>query len=329
MENKTNGTPLAVVILAAGQGTRMKSELPKCAHQAAGRSLLGHVLKAAEPVKPTHTVVIVGEGAEQVKAQVKDEQVTFATQDFSTGYGTGHALMQAQDALADFEGTVMVLNGDGPLLKTETLARLAEAQGERRGMTLITCKVADPTGMGRIVRDDDGSVTQIVEEKDATPEQKGFNEVNPGIYIFDSTVFEKGQQLSSDNAAGEYYITDLPALYLQAGDEVRTVLVEDETEVLGVNDRNHLARVEKILRDRVREHWLSEGVTMTSPEMTFIDDTVELESDVTLEPGVVLKGKTQVGTGSSIGAYAYLTDCNVSAGAEVAPHTVAKGETLK
>ena len=322
-------TPLAVVILAAGQGTRMKSELPKCAHQAAGRSLLGHVLKAAAPLKSEHTVVIVGEGAEQVKAQVEDEAVTFVTQDFSTGYGTGHALMQARDVLSNFGGAVMVLNGDGPLLKTETLARLAEAQGDRHGMTLITCKVADPTGMGRIVRGEDGSLAQIVEEKDTSPEQKRLNEVNPGIYIFDSSVFEKGQQLSSDNAAGEYYITDLPALYLRAGDEVRTVLVEDETEVLGVNDRSHLARVERILRDRVRDRWLGEGVTMTSPEMTFIDDTVELEPDVTLEPGVVLKGETRVGTGSSIGAYAYLEDCTVTEGVRVAPHTVAREQTLK
>ena len=321
-------TPLAVVILAAGQGTRMKSELPKCAHRAAGRSLLGHVLKAVSPLKPTHTVVIVGEGAKQVKAAVEDENVTFATQDFSTGYGTGHALMQARDALSDFGGAVLVLNGDGPLLKTETLARLAETQGDRRGMTLVTCEVADPTGMGRIVRGEDGSLAQIVEEKDTTPEQKPISEVNPGVYIFDSTVFEKGERLSSDNAAGEYYITDLPALYLQAGDEVRTVLVEDETEVLGVNDRSHLAKIERILRDRVREQWLSEGVTMMSPETTFIDDTVRLEPDVTLEPGVILKGKTRVGRGSSIGAYAYLEDCEVSAGASVAPHTVARGETL-
>ena len=320
---------LAVVILAAGQGTRMKSELPKCAHQAAGRSLLGHVLKAVEPLEPDHTVVIVGEGAEQVKAAVEGEQVTFVTQDFSTGYGTGHALMQARDALADFDGAVMVLNGDGPLLKTETLARLAETQGERRGMTLITCKVADPTGMGRIVRGEDGSLAQIVEEKDTSPEQKHLDEVNPGVYIFDSTVFEKGERLSSDNAAGEYYITDLPALYLQAGDEVRTVLVEDETEVLGVNDRSHLARIERILRDRVREHWLSEGVTMTSPETTFIDDTVRLEPDVTLEPGVILKGETQIAGGSNIGAYAYLEDCKVTANADIAPHTVARGETLE
>jgi len=317
--------PLAVVVMAAGQGTRMKSKLPKALHRAAGRSLLEHVLRATAPLNPEHTVIIIGYGAEQVKEDVKNYDVSFVLQDFDEGYGTGMALKQAERALPGFVGNVMALNGDGPLLKTETLAQLVAEQGGQDGMTLVTCLVDEPTGMGRIIRDATGNVDNIVEEKEATPDQKHIKETNPGIYLFDATVFDKARRLSKDNAAGEYYITDLPRIYLQEGSPVRGMRVEDETEVLSVNDRKHLTSIERILRERIRDTWLAAGVTMISPETTFIDDTVFIEPDVVLEPGVILKGETRIGEGATVGAYAYLQDAQIAEGEVVPPHTVRNG----
>lgn len=241
----------AVVILAAGQGTRMRSPLPKALHEAAGKPLLEHVLLAVAPLEPERTVVIVGHRAEDVETRFKDYPVTFVRQDFALGYGTGLALKQTQGVLSGFAGDLLVLNGDGPLVKTETLRALVRAQAEQgEGMTLLTCVMRDPYGLGRIVRAKDGSVARIVEEKDATPAEKALREVNPGLYIFDERVFEMTAQLTNDNASGEYYITDLVDLYLKAGYRVQGVLGDDETEVLGVNDREQLALVERILRAR-------------------------------------------------------------------------------
>jgi bifunctional UDP-N-acetylglucosamine pyrophosphorylase / glucosamine-1-phosphate N-acetyltransferase len=316
----------SVVILAAGQGTRMKSKLPKVLHEAASRPLVEHVVRAVAPLKPVKIVIVIGHGAEYVRARMQRHPVEFVLQEKQLG--TGHALLQTEAVLKELQGDVMVLNGDGPLLKTETLGQLVNAQQGQAGMTLITCNVSNPTGLGRILRDSNGNIISIIEEKDTTPEQKKMTEINPGIYIFDKTVFDKAKQLGNSNKAGEYYITDLPAHYLQAGSNVRSVFVTDETEVLGVNDRKHLAQIDKILQDRIRDKWLVAGVTMVSPESTFIDDTVELGQDVVLEPGVILKGNTVVGEGSSIGAYSYLVDYSVAAATKVPPHTVTKDKAL-
>jgi UDP-N-acetylglucosamine diphosphorylase/glucosamine-1-phosphate N-acetyltransferase len=241
---------LAVVILAAGQGTRMRSPLPKVLHEAAGKPLLEHVLLAVAPLEPARTVVVVGHRAEDVEARFRGFPVTFVRQDFSLGYGTGMALKQAEGALPGFRGDVLVLNGDGPLIKTQTLRTLVRAQAEGKGMTLLTCRVRDPYGLGRIIRNPDGSVARIVEEKDATPEEKAVHEINPGLYVFDRHVFEMAAGLGDDNASKEFYITDMVDLYLRAGCRVRAVLGDDETEVLGVNDREQLARVERLLSAR-------------------------------------------------------------------------------
>ena len=245
--------PLAVVILAAGKGTRMESDLPKVLHQAAGKTLVEHVIRAVVPLEPEHVVVVTGYKAEEVETQLRGETVQFARQ--TEQLGTGHALLQTQEVLQDFVqnsgGAVMVLNGDGPLLKTETLRTLEQTQQDSgAGMTLITCEVADPRGLGRIIRKADGSVAKIVEEKDATQEERQVHEINPGIYIFNREVFEVAAHLSNDNAAGEYYITDLVDLYLKAGQSVQAVKTEDETEILAVNDQAQLAMVERVLLER-------------------------------------------------------------------------------
>ena len=247
---------LGAVILAAGQGTRMQSPLPKVLHEAAGKPLLEHVLSAVAPLEPDPTVVIVGHAAEAVEAQfeayrVKGRPVKFVRQDFSLGYGTGSALRQAERALPEFTGQLLVLNGDGPLIQTDTLRALVAAQTvQGDGMTLLTCVVKNPYGLGRIVRNPDGSVARSVEERDATTEEKEIDEINPGLYVFDRHVFELAVGLSSDNAAGEFYITDMIDLYLGAGYRVQAVTGGDETEVLGVNDPEQLAQVDRLLRAR-------------------------------------------------------------------------------
>jgi bifunctional UDP-N-acetylglucosamine pyrophosphorylase/glucosamine-1-phosphate N-acetyltransferase len=319
---------LAVVILAAGQGTRMKSDLPKCLHQAAGRSLVEHVIRAIRPLEPRQVIVVIGYGAQVMREHLKDHEVTLVEQDFRTGYGTGHALMQAASSLAGFEGNVMVLNGDGPLLTTLTLQKLVERHDNQAGMTLLTCEVADPSGLGRIVRDAEGSVENIVEEKDASGFEKAIKEINPGIFLFDQQVFDFTRQLKSNNAANEYYITDLPGLYLAAGFQVRAELAEDEREVLGVNDRVQLAIVDRILRNRIKERWMRSGVTMIHPEQIIIDDSVILEPDSTIYPGVWLAGETVVRRGAVIEANAVLKDCVVEEGSRVKALHYADNEVL-
>ncbi|MBX3140045.1 MAG: bifunctional N-acetylglucosamine-1-phosphate uridyltransferase/glucosamine-1-phosphate acetyltransferase [Trueperaceae bacterium] len=324
-DGRTSGRPpLAVVVLAAGEGKRMRSKLHKVLHEAAGAPLLRHILDATTPLEPSRTVVVVGFSGEAVRERFEGAGVTFVTQDFSTGYGTGHALRESRKGLEGFSGNVLVLNGDGPLLRSETLAALVALLGGERGMALLTCVTDDPTGLGRIVRGPDGELDAIVEEKDATPEQRAIHEINPGVYLFDDDVFRRAAELRNDNAAGEYYITDLPRGYLADGLRVRTLLA-DERELLGVNDRRQLAVAERLLRERYVDAWLTAGVTMLDPATTYLDGTVELAADVVLEQGVALRGSTRVGEGARVGAYSVLTDAEVPAGASVPPHTVRTG----
>lgn len=320
----------SVVILAAGKGTRMRSEVPKMLHEAAGAPLLEHVLRAVAPLAPTKVVVVIGHGAEQYRQRfgenVRRGELEFAEQ--PEQLGTGHALLQARRALADVPGGVVVLNGDGPLVRTETIAGLGALLSDGPGMALVTCEVAEPAGLGRVVRDGSGAVVGVVEHKDASPEQLALREINPGIYAFDADVFELCELLSNDNAAGEYYITELLELYLRAGRAVRALELSDEQEVWAVNDREELARVDRALRDRNRRRWLLAGVTMIAPEQVFLDHDVELGRDVVLHPGVHLLDGTTVGEGATVGPGAVLSGCTVRPGTMVAAHLVATGETL-
>jgi bifunctional UDP-N-acetylglucosamine pyrophosphorylase/glucosamine-1-phosphate N-acetyltransferase len=318
------------VVLAAGEGRRMRSRLPKVAHEVAGRPMVAHVVRAARAAGAEPVVVVVGHGADAVRSALEGEAVRFAVQEEQRG--TGHALACAAPALAGRPGAAYVLNGDGPLLRAETLRRMAEAHaappGEGHGVTLITVRADDPTGLGRIVRGPEGHLARIVEEADADAATRAIREVNAGVYLFDASVWTRLAAVGSDNAQGEAYLTDLPAAYLADGAPVRTVAPDDPDDVLAANDREQLARLERVARGRIARRWMHEGVTLRSPETTVLDDDVELARDVVVEPFVLLRRGTRVGEGARVGAASVLDACTVAAGADVPPHTVARGRAF-
>lgn len=324
------GDTPAAVILAAGQGTRMRSSLPKVVHEVAGRPMIVHVARTAREAGADPVVVVVGHGADAVRAALAGVPVRFAEQ--AQQLGTGHALACAREALADHGGPTFVLNGDGPLLRPATLRTMAAVHGpgsdvavEGAGMTLATVRVDDPHGLGRIVRSAAGELRGIVEEADADDATRRIREVNPGVYLVDERVWDHLARLGTDNAQNETYVTDLPAAYLAGGRPVRSVEMHDPDEALAANDRVQLARLERVARRRIARRWMADGVTMLAPEATFLDDDVVLARDVVLEPFVMLVEGTTVGEGARVGAGAHLASCVVAPGASVAPHVVARG----
>lgn len=315
----------AVVVLAAGLGTRMKSKLPKVLHPLLGKPLVGYCIDTAFASGADRVVVVVGHGAEQVRQTFEGyPNLSFVVQEQQLG--TAHALAQAQPILKDFQGPIVVTQGDTPLTRKETLVGLVNALHEQAaGMAMLTMKLDDPTGYGRILRDESGNILANVEHKDATPEQRAIKEINPGVYCFDGSLWEKLKQVDNHNAAGEYYLPDLIRIYREAGQKVASMESKDTGELLGVNSRAQLAEVERVLLQRLRDHWMTQGVRMIQPETIYLEPTVELAPDVTLWPGVILRGQTRLGEGVEVGAYAVLRDTTVEAGGIIRSHTVCEG----
>ncbi|WP_373293098.1 bifunctional UDP-N-acetylglucosamine diphosphorylase/glucosamine-1-phosphate N-acetyltransferase GlmU [Micromonospora sonchi] len=311
--------PRTVVVLAAGEGKRMKSSLPKVLHPLLGRTLLGHALGAAEPLAAQRTMVVVGHGADQVRAHLA-EVAPEATAVFQAEQlGTGHAVRIALEAAPEATGTVVVLNGDVPLLRPETVSALVAAhEGEGAAATVLAAQVPDPAGLGRIVRDDAGRLRQIVEQRDASPEQLAIREINAGIYAFDAVrLREVLGKLSTDNDQGEEYLTDVFGLLVSAGEPVAVHLAADHTETLGCNDRVELATLRRLLRDRVNERWMRAGVSLLDPATTWIDVTVALDRDAVVDQNTQLRGGSVVGSGAVVGPDVTLIDTVVHAGATV------------
>jgi bifunctional UDP-N-acetylglucosamine pyrophosphorylase/glucosamine-1-phosphate N-acetyltransferase len=311
--------PVAVIVLAAGEGTRMKSRLPKVLHPLCGRSMLGHVLAAAGELAPQRLVVVAGHGRDEVSAEAARHApgVFVVVQDRLAG--TGHAVRMVTEELGVMHGTVVVTYGDMPLLRAQTLDGLVrEHVAAGNGVTVLTARVGDPSGYGRIIRDAGGALTEIVEEADATPEQRAVDEVNSGCYAFDGALLADAvKRLATGNAQGQEYLTDVVSIMRGDGHLAGTVLAVDPAEIQGVNDRVQLAQARRVYNGRLLEKWMRAGATIMDPAATWIDVDVTLAPDAEILPGTHLEGHTAIGPGALIGPGCLLRDTSVGSDATV------------
>ncbi|MEU0115487.1 bifunctional UDP-N-acetylglucosamine diphosphorylase/glucosamine-1-phosphate N-acetyltransferase GlmU [Streptomyces bobili] len=320
--------PAAVVVLAAGEGTRMKSAVPKVLHDICGRSLVGHVLAASRELDPENLVVVVGHAREKVTAHLAEVDPAVRTAVQEEQNGTGHAVRMGLEQLGGaVDGTVVVVCGDTPLLTGATLARLADTHGaDGNAVTVLTAEVPDATGYGRIVRDEaSGAVTGIVEHKDASDAQRAIREINSGVFAFDGQLLAKAlKQVRTDNSQGEEYLTDVLGILREAGHRVGASVAGDHREIAGINNRVQLAEARRILNDRLLTAAMLAGVTVVDPATTWVDVAVTFEQDAVVLPGTQLLGATRLGEGAVVGPNTRLKDTTVGAGARV-DNTVADG----
>ncbi|MGI5273462.1 bifunctional UDP-N-acetylglucosamine diphosphorylase/glucosamine-1-phosphate N-acetyltransferase GlmU [Nonomuraea sp. CA-218870] len=311
--------PAAVVVLAAGEGTRMKSQTPKVLHELCGRALVDHMLAAARDLGPERLVVVIGHALERVGAHLARTSPDARAVVQREQRGTGHAVRTVLEEVGAISGTVLVTYGDVPLLRTETMAELLRRhESDGNAVTVLTAEVPDPTGYGRIVRDAGGAVMEIVEEKDASPEQRAIKEMNSGIYAFDGDLLADAvKRVSTDNAQGEEYLTDVLSILRADGHRVGAHVAADHNEVEGVNDRVQLAFARQVLNRRLLERHMRAGVTVVDPATTWVDVDVVIEADAVVHPGTQLHGRTVIETGAEVGPATTLTDTRVGPGAVV------------
>jgi bifunctional UDP-N-acetylglucosamine pyrophosphorylase / glucosamine-1-phosphate N-acetyltransferase len=312
--------PAAVIILAAGEGTRMKTRTtPKVLHEVCGRTMLGHVLAAVRDLGPDQLIVVVGDGRGQVAAHLAAHAPDAVTVVQKRRGGTGHAVRTAIEAVGMIHGTVVVTYADTPLLRGATLAKLVGAHASSgAAATALTARAADPTGYGRIVRDESGAFARIVEEADASGEQALIDEINSGMYAFDGDLLADAvKRLPTDNAKGEEYLTDVVSVLRADGYPVGTVWCKEFDEVLGVNDQAQLAWARRVLNGRLLASWMAAGVTIVDPASTWVDVGVTLQAGARIGPGTQLEGSTSVAAGAQVGPGCLVRDTTVSAGASV------------
>ncbi|TGY75343.1 bifunctional UDP-N-acetylglucosamine diphosphorylase/glucosamine-1-phosphate N-acetyltransferase GlmU [Enterorhabdus sp. NM05_H27] len=306
----------AAIILAAGAGTRMKSKKPKVAHEVLGRPLVRWAVEAAKKAGADRVVTVVGHGREQVAPLVEgDTEVVVQTQQ----RGTADAVLAAKDALAGFDGAVVVLSGDSPLIRPDTIREMCALRAEHNAaVVVLTMELANPFGYGRIVRDGAGEVARIVEQKDAAAEEAAITECNSGFYCFDAAaLFEALAQVDANNAQGEFYLTDVLAIAREAGRAVLAYKTDDAEQCLGVNSRGQLAEATRVMQRRINEAHMAAGVTLWDPATAYIGPEVEIAPDVEVLPNVILMGRTAIGEDSLIGPNTRLTDTCVGAGCTV------------
>ncbi|NIK12709.1 bifunctional UDP-N-acetylglucosamine diphosphorylase/glucosamine-1-phosphate N-acetyltransferase GlmU [Alkalibacillus almallahensis] len=298
------------VVLAAGKGSRMKSELYKVLHPVCGKPMVQHVVDQLNHLGLNQIVTIVGHGAESVQEQLGD-QTQYAVQEEQLG--TGHAVQMASSVLEGQKGTTVVVCGDTPLLTADTMRELMDQHEQQQAkVTVLTTDVDDATGYGRIIRQVNGQVEKIVEEKDASDEEKAVTEINTGTYCFDNELlFEALSQVSNDNAQGEYYLPDVLEIANERGETVAAHKTTHVEETVGVNDRVALSKAEKLMKKRVNEYHMRQGVTIVDPDQTYIGPDVSIGTDVTLEPGVHIHGNTQIGSHSVIGAHTTINHATI------------------
>jgi bifunctional UDP-N-acetylglucosamine pyrophosphorylase / glucosamine-1-phosphate N-acetyltransferase len=307
---------LAAVILAAGKGTRMKSALSKVLHPICGEPMLYYPLEASRQAGFKQLKVVVGHQAEQVKERFANDEATWIEQ--TDQLGTGHALMCAAEALRGYSGPLLLLCGDVPLLKAETLKQLENYHAQQKAaVTVLTAQMPNPSGYGRVIRDGE-QVLSIVEEKDASDEQRQVTEINTGTYLFDSDfVLSALKGLNKNNAQGEYYLTDVVAAAVAAGEKTRALCVDDPTEVMGINDRCQLAEAEVIMRWKINADLMLGGISMTDPTTVYIDNGVELGMDTHIHPNVHLHGKTSIGKNCIIETGVVVVDSEIGDGSHI------------
>lgn len=321
---------LAIVIMAAGKGTRLKSRRPKVLHEVGGRALVEHVVAAAaQVVEPKDIYVVIGHEAEQVRTALASTGVQFVVQ--TEQRGTGHAILTVRPAVEGYD-TMLVLSGDAPMITTETILRLRDFHLEQQAaMTILTTRPADPTGYGRVIRKQEGKpeVAAIVEQKALKPEQRAAPEINAGIYAFETApLFKYIGQLSTENAHGEYYLTDMAALLEKAGERVVALEGTDPQEALGANTIAEMMELDAMLRMRTARALMAEGVTIYRPETSVIDSTVTVGADTILEPFVQLLGKTTVGSECRIRSYCVIEDTTIGDNVTVLNGSVMNGAQI-
>ncbi len=313
MHNPTN-----VLILAAGLGTRMKSEQAKVLHKLGSQPLIAHVLRSAAQLNPEKIIVVIGYQAEQVETAARAalppdlaERLVFVTQ--TEQHGTGHAVMCAREVLKNARGSLLVSYGDAPLVKAETLQKLQAAhESGQHAATLITIKMEVPPAYGRIIRDPIGEFVKIVEDKDCSPEQKLIQEVNPGFYCFKiADLLPTLDRLTTRNAQGEYYLTDVPEILRADGKSVGTVLHHDQDELQGFNNRAEIALGWKRLRAEILQKLMTEGVTIVDPDSTYIDADVQIGRDTTIHPQVIIEGRSRIGSYCEIHSWSHLINVEI------------------
>jgi bifunctional UDP-N-acetylglucosamine pyrophosphorylase / glucosamine-1-phosphate N-acetyltransferase len=316
---------LSVIILAAGMGTRMRSAVPKVLHELAGRSLLGHVLAAADALSPQKIYVVYGHGGEQLRAAFSDrDHIQWREQ--VPQLGTGHAVMQARDALSA-GGKTLILYGDVPLIRAQTLAALLHDAGD--ALVLLTAELEDPTGYGRIVRDGSGAIQAIVEEKDADPATRKIREVSTGIMSMPAQALASWLgRIDNQNAQAEYYLTDIVGLAVADGVAIRSRKVAGLHEVKGVNSRRQLADLERIVQRETAEYWMDQGVTLSDPARFDIRGEVRIGRDVVIDVDVILEGKVEIGNNVRIGPFCLIKDSTLGDDVEIHSHCHLEGARI-
>ncbi len=313
---------LACVVLAAGKSTRMKSAKSKVLHDLAGRAVISYVLETAKSLKADPVVVVIGPDDAELKASLKEWGFDHAIQ--REAKGTGHAVLSTRSQFSKFEGDVLILCGDVPLVREESLSRFVQAyRAKKASMGVLTMAPADAGAYGRIVRDLDGKITRIVEAKDATPEELAIREVNSGIICADSAwLFRSLKKIGNDNAKGEYYLTDLVGIALKEGAPVMAHCAASDADFLGINTRVDLARAAEVMRERINKRHMLDGVGIVDFRHTYIDDTVKLGRDTTVMPHVFLKGNTKIGANCIIENGAVLKDATIGNGVHIKSYSV-------